>query len=107
MGDEGEGPGRVGRGRMALFGTVIRLQRLAFVSVRFFVAFPPPWRVGTDGGRRRSRPFFGRRPATALFPLDRRPSLLTIPPTGGLPCGGGFLREGGLHGFLCPPVPDA
>src|SRR3954453_2332050 len=62
--------------------------------------------AGAHGGRCRPALFF-RRAAGATFFLDRRPALRTIPLVGGLPCGGSYLREEGLHGFLSTALPPA
>src|SRR3954453_7914252 len=92
---------------MALLGTAIPIQCLVAVSVMFFVALS---RVVGCRCAPRTLPActcFQWSAGSSAFFLDQRPSLLTIALVGGLPCGGGYLREEGLHGFLCPAVAAA
>src|SRR3954453_1811467 len=94
-------------GGMSLSGTAIPIQCLVAVSVMFFVAVSHV--VSCRCGRRTlpACTFCHGTVGSGAFFLDRRPSLLRIPLVGGLPCGGGYLREEGLHGFLCPAVAAA
>src|SRR4051812_255468 len=93
--------------RMSLSGTAIPIQCLVAVNVMFFVAVSHV--VSCRCGRRTlpACTFCHGTVGSGAFFLDRRPSLLRIPLVGGLPCGGGYLREEGLHGFLCPAVAAA
>src|SRR3954451_9450558 len=92
---------------MSLSGTAIPIQCLVAVSVMFFVAVSHV--VSCRCGRRTlsACTFFHETVGSGAFFLDRRPSLLRIPLVGGLPCGSCYLREEGLHGFLCPAVAAA